>query len=461
MIEPRRARPLIGWIERSALLSVPEERVKIALDQLATELVAGISGTIERSRTSTLAPDFLRFFNQGALAQYQYGNFAVAHQLCEAAIQFCFEQHDDTKDAAWLAEILQPCVNLGRLYAIDGQTHEALRQFRAVFSFLLGDEDLVVGDRVVACRTGEAWEAGHRNNLLNIFRNAYVADSVRACLINEDYVRLEQFLEECRSESLANTFADRYRIEGEVRYHLRVGELRRSLEFAVELWNICKRDATPDPTVLALFHDIYSAAGETPSAQSIRQRMTSYCDQLMNANPPKHRILKRVLYSLALRHLACGDVETAEALAGRCYSLAISLGDECVAIRSAWIICSSGKRTPGPSVNSDESRGASLFKMANRTFYRLDQVIAYLELQAEGYRPDGSDLPMNASYTEMLSVLIKKIGVTDAKKIRETFPDVFESESSKTNWEYPINVCPQMQTVHDLLMDVAKNAIRS
>lgn len=447
---------LLRWIERSCLLSAPEERTKTNLESEANHIVRNL----ERATDDCLQPDIIRCFNQGALILYQCGELDHALQVCQTGIALCLSCFEATQNQKWITELLQPYANIARLCGIRGQTSEALSRFRALFLFVRGDEDLPLLDRLsIPTTLSPACQDGGKS-ATRIFTNSYAGDSIRACLLNEDLPLLEQFLNQCHTDGIVATSAARYVIEGEARYWLLMRKLSLAAEKSLALWTLLKREPVPDPAVLCLLCDVYLAGGKVGLAGSTAAKALSYCDQVAE-HGASDRSIKRALYQLALRFLLCGDTLTAAATALRSVEFAQSLGDESASIRLA---CLTNQIVPDKPSNPSLGNEAafSLRLLASKTHYRLDQILAYLALDA--FEGDDSEAPFSRShYKQKALPLISLIGEADARKIRELFFHVFGEERtpSETEAQSEINVSNTIERTYEALIEYANCAVHS
>ncbi|HEV2417371.1 MAG TPA: hypothetical protein VGX94_06180 [Terriglobia bacterium] len=400
------------------------------------------------------------WFNLAALAEYQYGNHDAAEQLCSAAVNLCLEYFDHTRDCAWISALLQPCANIGRLRWIRGQTEDALLRFRSIFLFIRGDYDLQINGRSISVGVCQDIQNCDRN-IVRTFTNSYAADSVRACLLNEEYPRLQRFLRQCREDGVEKTYAIRYLVEGELRYSLSVGELRSALDKAIELWSLCKKDLNPDPSVLGLLCDVYLTAGRQDLASSVAEKMTAYCDQLAESGRC-NRVLKRALYVLALRCISCGDLQAAVSSASRSFALSRSLGDEATCVRMACIVCDLHSEASLTDFGRQDGTLLTLWRLATTTLYRVEQLLAYLELDTHQFIPEGNAVT-RAYYSSQVQQLTGKLGPVDAKTVRQLYPHHFVCAGANQNSSTPnrINTCPAIERVYEGLMGYANRVICS
>ncbi len=447
---------LLCWIERSCLLSAPEERTKTNLECEADHILRNL----ERPTDDCPQPGIIRFFNQGALILYQYGQLDRALQVCEAGIALCLTCFEATQNQKWITELLQPYANIARLCGIRGQTSEALSRFRALFLFVRGDEDLPLLDRLsIPATLSPACQDGGKS-ATRIFTNSYAGDSIRACLLNEDLPLLEQFLHQCHTDGIDATSAARYLIEGEARYWLLMRKLSLAAEKSLALWTLLKREPVPDPAVLCLLCDVYLAGGEVGLASSTAAKALSYCDQVAE-HGASERSLKRALYQLALRFLLCGDTLTAAATSLRSVEFAQSLGDESASIRLACLTNQIVPNKPSePSLRNESV--SSLRLLASKTHYRLDQTLAYLALDA--LEEDDSKAPFSRSHFKQKALpLISLIGEADAQRIREVFFHRFGEERTppETETKSEINVSTTIGRTYEALIEYASCAVHS
>ncbi|HEY6390347.1 MAG TPA: hypothetical protein VIX89_03650, partial [Bryobacteraceae bacterium] len=315
---------LMRWLDRAALLTAPEERTKVSLEACADEILKGFRAALESSTTRPAV--VTRYFNLAALIQCQYGRMERGEELCEASIELCLNRYQVTGEIDWLAALIQPFVNRGRLRALAGRTAEALNIFRAAYLFVYGRGDLRLGGQCIPYTCGNAvLEAEPASR--QVFSNAYAGDSIRACLMVEDHGALAEFLTSSRPDFEEGQFAFRTVLEGEIRCMLAVGNPRRALELLKTLWDKCKADRPADPVVLALFCDTYIQAKMPDAARKTANTLASYCEQM--ASDEKYaRIRKRALYHLAHRYAALGDTPAALEQARRSLAAARKLGDE-------------------------------------------------------------------------------------------------------------------------------------
>jgi hypothetical protein len=446
---------LLGSTQRSCLLTAPEERVKSDLGNLATNILTMISEIVTRETDVMSSVDITTCFNLAALAHYHYGDIHRAETLCAAAVKLCLDRYDSTRDVEWLAALLQPYANIGRLRAIGGRTDDALAQFRSMFLFVRGVESLRVEGEVLDATLGSQVQERDPYSL-RISENSYVGDSIRACLLNENFSVLENFLSCCRNDGLDKTQASRFVLEGELRCNLAFKALRPALDKAVELWNLCKKDSPPDPSVLALLCDIYIAANQIQAAHSVVDKMLSYCEMLRGTQKTQ-RSLKRAFYVLSLRYLNCGDKRAAAAAISNSLELARRLADESLEIRLACIGHELWSQDHSLFSENETFNDAFLSRLAAGSLHRLDQLLACIELGIRSEAPGG-----NLMWVAKVKQLIQYVGFADANKIRELYPDLFLScpDSNARYSESPVNLCPAMNETYETLVRYVNICVR-
>jgi tetratricopeptide (TPR) repeat protein len=451
MNEERIVASLLRRVDRYSLLSCPDQHIKAPLERIATEVLARTAVLLEAKVPS---PDVTNCFNRAAQVQYQYGNLDSADEMCRAAIELCMRCFEVTKNAEWIYAVLQPYVNIGRLEGMRGKTHEALARFRSAFLFVDGQTDFDVNGRCVPAILSEEVRRCDRN-AWHVAVNCYVGDSVRACLLNEEYDTLRQFLLECRRDGIERTSAVRKLLEGEVRHCLATGELRRGLDQAVELWNVCKKDNVPDPSILGLLSDIYITGGKRDIAESILSTMASYCDQLAAAGQTDLK-LKRALYVLSLRYFFARNFGLAKANASRAVAVAQSLGDESTAIRATCLMA----ELQSDELTSGDQIFPFLFSFADTTLYRFEQLLAYLELSAANYSPCAGT-SLREVYKIKLRQLINRVPRADADLVRAVLADSSAGDHSDASLPAHtlINSSQMIEKVYEVLMDYARHAV--
>ena len=348
MLASSEALSLIKHVERAALLSSHEERVKVSpLGEAERQL-----RRLDIFRLETAPPlDVVSVFNQASLVQAQCGSTARARELCFAELRLCCRQNKITGRSDWLAHALQALINLRRLLLMEGHYEEALRQMYSLYAFgycgAALHEETHIFDPLVSEHL-----ARHHPDAMKVVANAYVVDSIRAHLGGRTPLELQAHVEFLRTKGLHESPVGCIVYEGDVRCRIAQGSHHEALAVAALIWWLARLRGEPHPILLCIFVDAMLATGQVTNALKTLDTVAGYADQLRNQLSVSQQ--KRLAYILCIRYLCCDRLESASVCLEKCMRFAEEQADQSLQCRLAIVRFVLETRRHRRGVSNDE-----------------------------------------------------------------------------------------------------------
>lgn len=176
-----------------AILTPQDRLARKPLGSWGEELIRRLDEARRVIRDTRRFAGELAFVGNGAgLIAAHRGDMGSAWRIMERQIWWHGRMARRSGDAALTAHALQPWVNLGRLESLTGRWREALSRFGGLTAFE------TAGRLEMGCVRlgGESWSAlmASREQFVGFLDSVYVADSLRAMLLNHRFEEVIPFV---------------------------------------------------------------------------------------------------------------------------------------------------------------------------------------------------------------------------------------------------------------------------
>jgi tetratricopeptide (TPR) repeat protein len=378
---------LLLTLEGTGLLSAIEDKPRFPLDKVAREtldrfqqLISGDFANLNQGDHSNLT----YCYNMGALLQYHHGQFQRAEDICHREISICRESLERSASVHWVALMLQPYINLGRIAAARGDTDASLKTFESVYRYFHEGADITVGDILLTANlVPQLLESEPK--LIELASAAYLIDSIRAYLFAGNYDGLEGFVD--RVESLPQYTGGRFErnlVEARARslFHLNRGP--EALELLARYLREHVRSRSDerwrDVGLYCLVTNIYIACGRPDEAGKVLSLVDRYVAMLMEL--PHHSVaLAHTIYYAALTAVNAENYRLALPYARRTLDICQAAEHEVGVIKVLCLLLMIARREPSLiTIDARQEYYDRLLMLAESTCYWMEKSLAYYEL---------------------------------------------------------------------------------
>jgi tetratricopeptide (TPR) repeat protein len=371
-------------LERANMVTKLEDRIK--LDLVATSKLILDHLRLCDSNALSSTPEMLNRiasqFNLGSLLQYHYGEIERAETLCRGAIELFARLSSSSANRAFcFANMVQPYINLGRIYGQKGEVRKSLSIFEDIYRFTLQQQDLSIFGHRILVTDGPAMFAaapGYHRAMLS----CRVIDATRVLQTIEDYPALLALAETYEGlPEYQDAFFKQYLREVRSRALLNMGQYEMAMEALADCCRQMPLNATDRIAIQSLVSQIYREWGNDDLAGATLNKLEDYLARGEKFRQ-KYSMLRQIAYRLALERHAMGDDSRALGFAEKAFKFCSERNDEPGSIKSAILllrICTGKTRGAYPPAMRrhwyDE-----LQRLASTTFFRLERACAYWEL---------------------------------------------------------------------------------
>ena len=372
--------------ENQRLLTRLDGKPKSSLVPASEKLVAEIVSS--RGPNGCCSPvTFVGFHNLGALFLFHAGEFGRAEEVCRHAIDVCFRLAEEGSFARWATHMIQPYLNLGRIAAARGRHEESIAIFRDVFRFVQRQNDLVLnGYRISSSRLDEITAEDPTIGMVGI--GVYLADSVRAYLIAEDYEGLLLFAETLEADTVYSRDSFPYTImEAKARALLGLNEIKEALNILVKFVQRMSRDTVRYASIYTLIAEIYRRADMMRDAEKMLGVSEAYMQALKTKSGSCAELL-RTTFLIAVQQSLLGNADRAALHARLALATARDLDDEAGQIKALILLLNclelSACGQSGAAENDFMALYHELYLLTNQTAYCYEQILGYIQLATAG-----------------------------------------------------------------------------
>jgi tetratricopeptide (TPR) repeat protein len=373
-------------LENQRLLTRLDGKPKSSLVPASEKLVAEIVSS--RGPNGCCSPvTFVGFHNLGALFLFHAGEFGRAEEVCRHAIDVCFRLAEEGSFARWATHMIQPYLNLGRIAAARGRHEESIAIFRDVFRFVQRQNDLVLnGYRISSSRLDEITAEDPTIGMVGI--GVYLADSVRAYLIAEDYEGLLLFAETLEADTVYSRDSFPYTImEAKARALLGLNEIKEALNILVKFVQRMSRDTVRYASIYTLIAEIYRRADMMRDAEKMLGVSEAYMQALKTKSGSCAELL-RTTFLIAVQQSLLGNADRAALHARLALATARDLDDEAGQIKALILLLNclelSACGQSGAAENDFMALYHELYLLTNQTAYCYEQILGYIQLATAG-----------------------------------------------------------------------------
>lgn len=403
-----RREALIGLLDRidnMSLFTAREDRrissIQLAINQnLDAFHILTAGHPREKHPTSSLAG----LINTTALIHYKTGNLEWARQLIDLFLNSMLIDGSATLASDSKRSILQPFINRGRLASHLGDTGQALATFKEAYEYSSGRGSLRLGEFTLNPDSNDVTQHPQ-----HVATNAFVLDSVRACLIAQDFTALETVV--ASADAIENLgYAYRFVQEGSIRLLMYQNKWDQASARISTLWQAIKHDTIPDPSILVLLVSVHELAGQEKEAGLTIGVLLRYAEQLAAREDARDAYL-RLSYHLAKVLLRRNADEAATSLISQARMVAHSSGDCAMWARLVCIsaICDSGRERTRAELRSESGLGSTIFGAVDSLLLHR----AYMILESASPLPvpgvDGEPVDLAPYYSSLLGIPLAKL----------------------------------------------------
>lgn len=344
----------------------PKRNLATVCEQLRRDFEQSQNGKQQDDPTG-----FIFSYNMGALMHFHYGDFDRAGLLCHRAIELCQMFAARNSDPRWIGNMIQPYINLGRLAAAAGCRQTSLRIYEEIFALFNEGRTLTIDGFAIPASMLEILERDEPT-LRVVSRNVYVLDSLRALLIDGNYLELMRFLDRVEEPVPHQRLA---MMEARVRALTAKGEFADALHLAKELVKNTV-ESGGSPAIYILVADIYRRCDKHTDAKKI----LDHAERCMGQAAPKidnRAEVGYMFYRLALCRYLIQDLERSYLNAKTALAFAQVVDDEVGIIKLLILLVKISQSSEGgdPSSWCRELVAASAV-----SYYRIERAIASLQL---------------------------------------------------------------------------------
>jgi tetratricopeptide (TPR) repeat protein len=373
-------------LENQRLLTRLDGKPKSSLVPASEKLVAEIVSS--RGANGCCSPvSFVGSHNLGALFLFHAGEFGRAEEVCRHAIDVCFRLAEEGSFARWATHSIQPYLNLGRIAAARGKYEESVAIFRDVFRFVQRQDDLLLnGYRISSSRLDEILAEDPTIGMVGT--GVYLADSVRAYLIAEDYGGLLRFVETLEADPVYSQDSFPYTImEAKARALLGLNETKEALNILVKFVQRMSRDTVRYASIYTLIAEIYRRAAMARDAEKVLGVSESYM-QALKAKSGSCAELLRTTFLIAVQQFLLGNPDRAALHARLALTTAQDLDDEAGQIKALILLLNSLEVSARGQSGTNEKDFMALYNelylLTAQTAYCYEQTLGYIQLATEG-----------------------------------------------------------------------------
>lgn len=405
--------------ERGRLLTRFETRPRINLTREASALLdkaLKISGM----RCPQDPPGAISVFNRSALIESYRGHLNTAQAVCVSGMELSRRMGLETSDVNWLSQMVQPYINIGRLYLLQGQWLRACGVFRALYELYYAGRPLEISGhlftKVLAdstCRCDPV--------LPLVVKNAYVFDSVRGMLLAREYREILEFIDRIVQEDVVLSEEDQLPLlESRCRAFLGLGDIGAAFDAGKEMLSAARRRNVPIVGPLCLIADIYRLSGSDRDAARIMKAAAEHLRPIRLASLEASHAKAMITYRLAVAQLCAKEYEEAAAHAWQAYELCVESSDEPCSLRVLSLLIHLRLLTDrGVPHNSHVSHRhvEALEELADRSEFRAEKIDAYLQLADFFYESDGGG--MRQARLDLLDRCLREAAELETPRGRE------------------------------------------
>jgi len=361
-----------------------EDRIKVDLATMSKMILDELRLCRPDSLSST--PDTIKRigtqFNQGSLLQYHYGEIEKAEILCRGEIElFAQLSSHPTHKALCLAYMVQPYINLARIYGQKGEVRESLSIFEDIYRFGLQQKDLYIFGHHLSVTDAPAMfvaAPGYQRGMLA----CRVIDATRVLQTIDDYPALLALVEtNAGLPEYNDMFFKQFLGEVRTRALLNLGQYALAAEALEECCRQMRSNAPDRIVIQSLLSQIYRQWGRDDLARVTLNKLEEHLARGEKFGG-KLPILRQIAYRLALERYAMGDESKALATAEKAFKLSQEWNDQSGSVKSAILLlrlCTNGTQgTYAPAMQRQWFE--ELQRLASATLFRLERACGYWEL---------------------------------------------------------------------------------
>jgi tetratricopeptide (TPR) repeat protein len=344
----------------------PKHNLATVCEQLRTDFKASQNEKQQDDPTG-----FIFSYNMGALMHFHYGDFDRAGLLCHRAIEICQMFAARNSDPRWVGNMIQPYINLGRLAAVEGRRQTSLRIYEEIFALFNEGRTLTIDGFAIPASMLHILERDEPS-LRVVSRNVYVLDSLRALLIDGDYLELMRFIDRVEEPVPHQRLA---MMEAQVMALSAKGEFADALHLAKELVRN-SIESGGSPAIYILVADIYRRCDKRDDAKKI----LDHAERCMGHVAPKTDNRAEVgymFYRLALCRYLIHDLERSHLNANTALAFAQVVDDEVGILKILILLVKISQSFEG---GDPSSWCRQLAATAGISYYRIERAIASLQL---------------------------------------------------------------------------------
>lgn len=368
-------------LEAVGLVLSRKERAKGGLVPFSEQLLRELERHQSEFEPNESLRDLATLFNNAAMIQFQAGQVERASDLCHQAITFYLTAQQISP--RWLASIVQPYINLGRIRAARGECAASIEIYASLVR-LLEDQEPVVIDGFVIGRSELAQILDTEPSIQNVIINVYVSDSIKAFLISKDYEGLIAFLDEIEGSSWLDDSSYRYSLarEARARAWLGIGEYNKALKILDELSRKLNRQGTAQLVIYALIADIYRRGRRPDQVKRVLGFVEKKIQTVVSAGIDRFAAANLV-YLLGLGLYSVQEYDSAYRSAAKAHQLATDLGDEVARLKCLMLLfgISSEAQLQG-GVAGRTLWFSELHTLAHHTSYQFERAVALFWLNS-------------------------------------------------------------------------------
>ncbi len=371
-------------LESATLLLRREEFIKSRLPALSEKLLQEILD-YKAGSSDPIGTTLAALFNRGALLQFLTGAFDRAETLCDAEID-CFgaaAEREGTR--GWLAQVIQPHINLARVATARGNVDDALATYSALAHLVTDSTPLQVGRFVIGADEFQT-VVTYDPSIPHVIQNVYIVDSLKTLLWAEKHTSLLRFVDQATQDPWISTdYLRNVLQEARARALIGTQTYPEALRVVDALASDLNREGRPQLALYALMAEVYRRCGRDDQAQRLLSFVERHLPQLATA-PDGGRLARNVRYLLALGHAAGGRADAAYRAAEQALGDMMVVGDEIGALKSLMLLMSVARMDGRPEEEWRQYR-EQLHDLARGSGYSFERGVALLHMsRADGDR---------------------------------------------------------------------------
>jgi tetratricopeptide (TPR) repeat protein len=333
-------------------------------------------------------------YNNAALLLYHQGRLDCAARLTLDALRLCSERWERSGNPLWLACMLQPYVNFGRIACSRNDFRHARSYFQRVYEYVWKSQPFSIGPCHFTVDLLERFGdlKNEDLNLKSFAASVYLCDGAKTFLAASDFDGLLEFVDAMSRElhvfsacdagtAVADDSLDANARQAMLLVVLELrarslagrGEVSEALSFYAKIVKRLPRRRPGLISVYAAIAELLAGQGRLNDARGLLQ----YAEELLAAFPAEPSLALehyQAQFALALQHSCLGDLERA----CRCATIALSNAESCghdVGVLRAQVIMALTQRPVSPP-----DLLKKCLQEVRKCTYPLERACALLEL---------------------------------------------------------------------------------